>query len=1166
MHEVKSWTEEDLKNKLILPFFENRDFDLLDMDFEKSFKVTVGTKKLTVRSDILLKIKGHPILVVEIKKPRHKITQADVDQAISYARLCETIVPFAMVTSFEETKLYDTYTKSEVSSIPSYLQSVRVSEKLRLGDEIKFEALKTLFRSNYEFLLDFCQVQRKTQMIHLLNIKRGIGKFATELYVRRMDVERRFREFLSSKDQCFALIAEQGTGKTFSMITLAEKYGEKQPCLFFDSTFVPNTLKDMIEEDFGWGRQRKPWIGDILVQVDEISKKHNTQMLIFVDAINEPIPMRSRKVDIINLIRRLSGTSIKLILACRTQDWKFFSMDKGEPGVISWTTHMPPSKKTISTHFGESTSLGSCRLTNFSNGELDLAFLKYKEVFGLKSGLTKEARELCKHPGTLRIVSEVYSHNVIPHSLRRRKILEKFWRKNVEAVENTNIAEHLLRTIGHLILKNKTPEIKESSLIKSTNWNDIYQRAYEQMVSENILLVRRDFSGNMYLRILPNILMEYLVAKLLLEKYQNISPESVVANAESITENFGDFAPINRILLLYSTLIHNPPELVSYLLGKLDAENVINQVLDENPEVFDTILSVFKNKLIGVLSKEDDLDKLIRIIIRLLRTEKDQAKKLTIELILSPKFRNNRIRFCHFIEFIFKRSKSDEVFLDLPSRLFVKLKEKGQREFVDFLYRLYSVNPKIAKKILVSFKIGELRHLITSPLDSKEAGRSLYLLSKIHPKIISRIEPTGKILQTFDKELKAGKIKRPKPLKVSVKVSKIAQLGETIFQILLEHPCGLTWRPISEAIGIDKYKVLGTLEILVNKGIISREIKKGNGYTYEMPQRPPSAEVPLKYKPHKPPFAEYKLSMKEFTEKIISSDFDLTSEDIDKVIEEMMLGRYLRDFRSTSEFCYEVFGCSIDFAKEKELNTLEIPGKTFCFLVEWLESLEGFRKPLAKRIVERMSESAPKMFKNMILGIRARPRAKGLPVEIKNLREFEQRLKEFSMFFGEVGVHVPKKQTVFMECLESLKQRTEDIELLTSIKTIEFVNRLKDIFKEKSTELVPFESKMATVIIQPVYISRQKILSKDASEILSGIADTILKSTIPEKISSIEVKKSHIILTKDDETKLLVHYTEIPPREDALLTLRCWSTNKDDAERTVSEISEIIEDFSNTSS
>jgi predicted transcriptional regulator len=1055
--EVESWTEEDLKNKAIIPFFTERGFDLFDMEFETPFSVVAGSKKITVRSDIVVKKNGRPIMVVEAKKPNHKITQDDIDQAISYARLYETIVPFAMVTNLEETKLFNAHSRSEVRSKKSYNQTLQECHEWSIDDELKFETFRALCKLNYDFLLDFCGVQRKTQMMHLLNTKAGTRKYAQNLYLDRQLADTRFQEFLDSQDQCFALIGEQGTGKTFDMINLAEKYGQSQPALFYDAAFVPGALKEIIEEDFGWGRKRKLWIGDLFVRVDEILKKHRTQMIIFLDAINEPIPMRARKVDLVNLFRRLRETSIKFCVACRTQDWRFFSMDRGEIGVISWLTYIRRGKKTLSGYVEEGDKgLASCKLTSFSDTELDRAFMKYKVAFDLKSGLAKEAREICKHPETLGIISEIYSHNVIPYSLRRRKILDKFWQRRVESIGDHHIAiEHLLSTIGQLILDSKTPEIRQNALIEHINWNDTYQKIYERAVSENVLLIRKDYHGNKFIRLFPNILMEYLLTKLLLEKYPSRGPDETVGNVRAIIEEFKDFAPLSGILLLYSSFQNNPPELLSYLIEKVNVENVIDQVLDENPEVVDVILTEknFREKLIRILFGDGDLYEMVRIIIKLLTRKENQSRQLILELMLSTESPKDLILVSQIVKFVMERSQFDKAYSNLLNSLFKELEERGQREFADFLYSISLINLKLSRKLLTRFRVlrggtGKLKYLITSTLDMKEAGRSLYLLSKINPSVVSRVDPSGRFLRDYVKYLEAGKIAPPDPVRVSrdhLTSLKTVQLQERPLRRLLEDSDGLTWKQISDQLGIDKYKLLATLEKLIKEGILYREAKHEGRYTYKIREKWRMRE--------KIPSVKHKTAVREFTEAIVSSNFNLKPEDLDKFIEDRMLWNYFTKWWDTLSFVFGVLGRCVVVSKRNGSYVLEIVGKTLCFLVEWLKNSGGFRKPLAKHITDEISKIAPAMFACAILGQRTQSSVKGALGEIRNLEEFEKKLDEFSVFFGRLGVRPPTKDRVFEECLRSIKGSPKTRHL----------TRLREIFNEKITESQPFEEEIISM-------------------------------------------------------------------------------------------------------
>jgi len=509
------WSEEDLKAKVVIPFLLSKGFNLSEMEFEKSFKVTAGTKQIIVRSDILLKIKGYPLIVIEVKRPGHEINSADADQAISYARLCESIAPFAMITNLKETKLFDSYTRKEITTPIS--QNGFSERKIAFNEELISEALKNLFSLNYRFLQDFCQSQRNLQMMHLFGVEKSTSRFADNLFLDREGLRRDFNEFLQSKDKCFLLTGRQGTGKTFSMVTLAESVGKEIPVLFYDAPYIPRRLAESIEEDFCWGNKQRTWYGDIINQIDSILKKHNTQMVIFVDSINEVSSINSIKTDIIDLIRRLYSTPIKLCLACREEDWKLFYYDKSEPGIFSSLMFCPNLR--TKTELEELKLEASTRITDFSENELDLVFPKYQKSFDLKSGLSTQAKTICKHPETLRIVSEIFSHDKIPLSLRRKKILNRYWLRKLESTGSKQMAEQLLTKIGNLVLEIKSLEIKERDLIELLPWNSGYQEVYTKAISESILVLRRDNLGDSYVRISPNLLLEYVLAKNLVEEY-----------------------------------------------------------------------------------------------------------------------------------------------------------------------------------------------------------------------------------------------------------------------------------------------------------------------------------------------------------------------------------------------------------------------------------------------------------------------------------------------------------------------------------------------------------------------------------------------------------------------------------------------------------------------
>ena len=83
-------TEEDLKIKVLLPYLRSLGYTDSEFRFEHSIDVTIGTKKTTVFSDLEIIIDGKVEIVIDTKSPSKSISEKDVLQSASYAKLINT--------------------------------------------------------------------------------------------------------------------------------------------------------------------------------------------------------------------------------------------------------------------------------------------------------------------------------------------------------------------------------------------------------------------------------------------------------------------------------------------------------------------------------------------------------------------------------------------------------------------------------------------------------------------------------------------------------------------------------------------------------------------------------------------------------------------------------------------------------------------------------------------------------------------------------------------------------------------------------------------------------------------------------------------------------------------------------------------------------------------
>ncbi len=115
-------TEEEIKTRIILPYLADLGFDPAEVSLERTFSVRLrrNTHQLSSekdgyavsgRLDLLCRRANKNLFIIEVKRDGLTITQDDIDQGISYARLVDNIAPFVIVSNGEQTVVVDTITR-----------------------------------------------------------------------------------------------------------------------------------------------------------------------------------------------------------------------------------------------------------------------------------------------------------------------------------------------------------------------------------------------------------------------------------------------------------------------------------------------------------------------------------------------------------------------------------------------------------------------------------------------------------------------------------------------------------------------------------------------------------------------------------------------------------------------------------------------------------------------------------------------------------------------------------------------------------------------------------------------------------------------------------------------------------------------------------------------
>ena len=375
--------EEDIRGKILLPYLQDLGFDISEIFLEYTFSIRLGKRKhVTGRSDILCKKNGKNLFVIELKNDSIKITQSDIDQGISYARLLlDDIAPFTIVSNGKQTRIFDSITRKELKGNISD-QSVFLTNGYSLSTEedlrIRYEALKNFISLSTENLKVFCESQVYDRMGSIIGgINSPYSKFVKELYVQRDELQTTFENFLNSPESIFGLVGNAGVGKTNTICSLALRNLEDKFVLFYNAAIINSPL-ECISQDLNIAFSGRSESDVVLKKLDEIGRFANKNVLVFIDAIDESInPNIAVELSEIALIaKNLDKT--KIIISCKSNIWNAILKIKNKP------TYLHQELNKYHDIISDLDNSPGFLLNDFSDKELEEIIPLYQKAFGFK--------------------------------------------------------------------------------------------------------------------------------------------------------------------------------------------------------------------------------------------------------------------------------------------------------------------------------------------------------------------------------------------------------------------------------------------------------------------------------------------------------------------------------------------------------------------------------------------------------------------------------------------------------------------------------------------------------------------------------------------------------------------------------------------------------------
>lgn len=338
-------SEEDIKNRIIVPHLQILGFANDDLKYETQFEITIGTKYRIPRgakrsetvkaySDIVCYRLEEPLFVVEVKRGDVELGDEEREQAISYARLLQPkMAPFAIVTNGRDTKVYDAVSGEEVTSL---LESGWVKNKYRIAisEELRAEAARTLIGLSPDTVFDLCKAQHELHLGELVGGPNSGRAYSAALFEPRSEIRARFDAFWSSPSRCFAVFGTSGAGKTSVLCWLTQEERERRPVLFYDARALTRSLEETLVADFAWLTGQDRTAEQVVSRLADLAQRHGTEFLVVVDAVDEHRDVALFADELKELVRHVEGRPVRFCIASKLAEWDRFIFSGGAVGQV----------------------------------------------------------------------------------------------------------------------------------------------------------------------------------------------------------------------------------------------------------------------------------------------------------------------------------------------------------------------------------------------------------------------------------------------------------------------------------------------------------------------------------------------------------------------------------------------------------------------------------------------------------------------------------------------------------------------------------------------------------------------------------------------------------------------------------------------------------------
>jgi len=556
--------EENVKIKIVLEFLKSLGFREDELSFEKSFLLDLGRstykvdteeqcRKAQPRLDILVTRNNKNLFVVEVKSDLVTVSEKEVEQATSYARLVHPVAPFTIVTNGKEFYIYNSLTRTEIEKDKF---KIREHYEVTLPDNYRYEALKHFIGYSKENLRIFCQNQVLEGMRTLLGSKRQpYKKFIPDLHTPRKKLRTAFENFMHADKPAFAILGDSGTGKTCSMCSMAlELMKHGRPVLFYRANDLVDGIIKSIADDFNWEFTSQYYEIEVFKRIDDLFESN--KLVIFIDAIDEwNLP---NKVEILNrFLAKISSRNFKVVLSCKTNAWDNFLQQKGTPTYVSEAIYTTKEHKTG--HY----------LDPLDPKEFHESIKRYREFYHFKGLFEDKVLEECKKtPFLLRVFFEVAQKFRLKHlTFSSIEFFHEYYKLTLKKVGNQQVADATLKGVAECLFNQNSDSI-DIDIVRDALGLKVNDLLLPELFEYNVL--EQTFQGTLgKVRFYFNKFRDYIIAFHVMIWQDALLPEFSSAFKR-----------------LKSSGVHQDAISFFYPFASIDKKRAIDEVLRNNAEKY----------------------------------------------------------------------------------------------------------------------------------------------------------------------------------------------------------------------------------------------------------------------------------------------------------------------------------------------------------------------------------------------------------------------------------------------------------------------------------------------------------------------------------------------------------------------------------------------------